>query len=117
MALNRRFRDNEKTRRLVVGSGVVSGDPVVSGQSPGVCVVSYDAADGKGTVQLDGSFLLSVKGIDGSGNIAVAVGDIIYYTSGDTPKLNKKTTGVRFGYAEEVVTSGATTTIAVRVGY
>jgi predicted RecA/RadA family phage recombinase len=93
-----------------------SGDPVRDGQTPGVALVNEDAA-GLTTVAEDGQFLLSVKGVDGSGNSAVADGDIIYYVDADTPKLSKKTTGVRFGYARAAITSGSTATIAVEVGY
>jgi len=93
-----------------------SNDPVVCGQIPGVALADEDS-NGLTTVALNGAFDLSVKGVDGSGNSAVAAGDIIYYTSGDTPKLNKKTTGVRFGYALAAVSSGATATIAVKIGY
>lgn len=93
-----------------------SGDPGVKGQIPGVCLNDTDG-DGKVRLQTNGVFDLSVKGVDGSGNAAVAIGDIIYYTDGDTPKLNKKTTGVRFGYALEAVSSGGTDTIRVRLGY
>jgi predicted RecA/RadA family phage recombinase len=93
-----------------------SGDPVVVGQLPGVALAD-EHADGTTSIQTDGVFSLSVKGIDGSGNSAVAVGDIVYYVSGDTPKLSKKATGVRFGYAMATVGSGATATIAVKIGY
>lgn len=115
MAKNRRYADMNVTRGLTVPSGVVSGDPVVSGFIPGVAVINR-ASDGKATVQLDGVYDLSVKGIDQSGNSAVAEGDIIYYVSGDTPKLSKKNTGVPFGRALGAVTSAATTTIPVQIG-
>lgn len=93
-----------------------SGDPVVVGQMPGVALTD-ERADGTTTIQTDGAFTLSVKGVDGSGNSAVAAGDIIYYVAADTPKLSKKNTGVRFGYALAAVTSGATASIAVKVGF
>ena len=94
-----------------------SGDPVVAGQIPGVALAAEDA-NGVTTVALDGAFRLSVKGENQSGNSAVAVGDIIYYEAGQTPPLNKDATnGIRFGYALAAVTSGATATIAVRIGY
>lgn len=99
-----------------VPSGKVSGDPVVIGQMPGVALIDRDAA-GKVTMTRIGSHNLSVKGIDGGGNSAVAIGDIIYYVEADTPKLSKKATGVRFGYANAAVTSGATATIEVVLGY
>ena len=108
----------------------VSGDPVVYGQRPGVALTDESAADtaisgnptGFTSVKFSGVFDLSVKGIDGVGNSAVAAGDILYYTAGDTPPLSKKATGVRFGYAGDgqtgnLVASGATTTIPVTIGY
>lgn len=94
-----------------------SGGPVLCGQIPGVALEAEDA-DGVTTVALDGVFNLSVKGEDASGNSAVAAGDILYYEAGQTPVINKDATnGVRFGYALAAVSSGATATIAVRVGY
>jgi len=99
-----------------VPSGRLSGDPVCVGQIPGVCLIDRDAS-GKATITRVGAHLLSVKGIDGVGNSAVAVGDILYLTEADTPKISKKATGVRFGYADETVTSGGTATIRVILGY
>ncbi len=99
-----------------------SGDPVLYGQLPGVALTA-ERTDGTTSVATEGVFLLSVKGVDGSGNAAVAAGDIIYYVTGDTPKLSKKATGVRYGYAVEAgsnagtVTSGGTATIPVKLGY
>ncbi len=94
----------------------VSGDPVRIGQRVGVALINEDT-DGITTVAEDGIFLLSVKGVDGSGNAAVADGDVLYYVDADTPVLSRKTAGVRFGTARGAVTSGATATIAVEVGY
>ena len=94
-----------------------SGDPVMCGQIPGVALADEDA-NGVTTVALDGVFALSVKGENNSGNTAVSVGDILYYEAGQTPPINKdSTSGIRFGYALGAVSSGATTTINVRVGY
>lgn len=115
MATNKSF-DTTKTLTVPVPSGTKSGDPVVYGQRPGVALKDRDAA-GNATVQFEGAFTLSVKGIDGSGNAAVAEGDILYYVSGDTPKLSKKNTGVRYGYAKAAVASGATSSIDVILGY
>jgi predicted RecA/RadA family phage recombinase len=100
----------------IVQAGVASGDPIVAGQVPGVALTSSDASN-RVTMKTNGVFTVSVKGIDGGGNSAVAVGDIIYRVDADTPKLSKKTTGVRFGYALEAVVSGATTAIRVKLGY
>ena len=115
MATNEVY-DNADTLYESVPSGKLSGDPVVVGQIPGVCLIDRDA-NGKATIVRRGAYNLSVKGIDGSGNSAVAVGDILYYTDADTPPVSKKATGVRFGYADEAVTSGATATIRVILGY
>ena len=115
MAKNRNLEYGRQIS-VPVASGTLSGDPVAVGQIPGVAVVDRNSA-GNATVQFDGVYNLSVKGIDGSGNAAVAVGDVLYYTAGDTPPVSKKATGVRFGYALDAVTSGATATIRVKVGY
>lgn len=93
-----------------------SGDPVVVGQIPGVALTNA-RADGTTSVCTEGIFKLSVKGVDGSGNAAVAVGDELFYVAADTPKLSKKATGVRYGYALDPVTSASTTTIRVKLGY
>lgn len=97
---------------LAVVSGVVSGDPVLIGQMPGVALTDRDAS-GNASVDFEGVYSLSVKGANDAGNVAVAVGDPIYFVSGDTPKLSKKASGTLYGYALAAVTSGSTTTIAV----
>jgi predicted RecA/RadA family phage recombinase len=93
-----------------------SGDPVLIGQIPALALTA-ERTDGNTTVMRNGTANLSVKGVDGGGNSAVAVGDIIYYVTGDTPKLSKKATGVRYGYALGTVGSGLTATIEVAIGY
>ena len=115
MAKNTIFTPGESLE-LPVPALTLSGDPVVLGQLPGVAQNDRQA-DGNATVALVGVHDLPVKGIDGGGNVAVAPGDILYLTFADTPKISKKATGVRFGYALEAVTSGATDTIRVSVGY
>jgi predicted RecA/RadA family phage recombinase len=112
---------NEKERRatqmrITVTAGAKSGDPVVYGQRPGVCLTDADA-NNKATVAFEGGYDLSVKGIDGGGNSAVAEGDILYFVTGDTPHISKKATGVRYGYAAGAVNAGATATITVILGY
>jgi predicted RecA/RadA family phage recombinase len=92
----------------------ISGDPVRIGNIPGVALLDADS-DGKTVVQIDGVFELLVGGIDQSGNSAVLGGDKLYFTEGDTPPVNKKNTGVPFGYAHgdhavQMVASAATTT-------
>lgn len=114
MAINEIFDPGNQIAVTIASK--LSGDPAVAGQIPGVCLGATDAVTGKVVIKTDGVFTLSVKGTTGS-NSAVAVGDILYYTEGNTPKIDKTTSGVRFGYALETVVSGATTTIRVKVGY
>jgi predicted RecA/RadA family phage recombinase len=114
MATNEIF--NTGNQIDVTLASVTSGDPVVAGQIPGLALNSTDA-NGKVTMKTDGVATFSVKGIDGGGSSAVAVGDILYYVNADTPKISKKNTGVRFGYALEAVSSGSTATIRVKIGY
>lgn len=98
----------------------VSGDPVIYGQVPGVCLVS-EGTDGLATVQFEGVANLSVKGVTtAAAGSAVAEGDILYYVPGNTPKISKASGdagAVRFGYAMGSVASGATATIPVKIGY
>jgi len=97
-----------------------SGDPVRYGEIVGVAKTA-EGSDGKTSVTFKGVHLLSVKGVDGSGNSAVAVGDKIYYVDADTPVLSKKATGRFAGFAVEAgsnagtVGSGLTATIPVRL--
>lgn len=91
-----------------------AGAPHVVGQVPGV--VAGDVANGAtGELCVHGLVSLSVKGVDGGGNSAVAIGDKLYFTGGDSPKINKKTSGVFFGYAWGAIGSGDTATIHVKL--
>jgi predicted RecA/RadA family phage recombinase len=93
-----------------------SGDPVRVGTIPGVAVTKEGEggnASTETTIATRGVFNLSVKGVDGVGNSAVAKGDKLYYVDGDTPKLSKKTSGALFGKALGAVDSAATATIPV----
>lgn len=60
---------------------------------------------------------LSVKGVNDSGNSAVADGDELYYVDADVNDgsgfLSKKNSGYFFGYARAAVNSAATATILV----
>lgn len=93
-----------------------SGDPVLIGQIPAVALTD-ERSDGTTTIDTAGAYNLSVKAVDTGGSAAVNPGDIIYYVSGDTPKLSRKNTGVRYGYALGAITSGSTATISVKLGY
>lgn len=94
-----------------------SGDPVRLGNLTGVALTDESAggnASGETTVYFGPCVVrMSVKGVDGSGNSAVAVGDSIFYVDADTPKLSKKASGYFFGFALATVSSGATATIEV----
>lgn len=114
MATNRKFAYGSPLS-VAVASPTQSNDPVLSGAMAGVALTDYDASTGEASVQFDGVFDLSVKGVDGAGNVAVARGDRLYFVTGDTPVLSKKTSGIFFGYALETVDSGATATIEVRL--
>ncbi len=106
-------------RQIVVpvGSALLSGAPVCVGSIAGVLL--NDAATTtpyNATIDCEGVYNLSVNGINQSGNSAVAIGDILYWTSGSTPQIDKVNTGTRFGYALDAVASAATTTIRVKIG-
>lgn len=102
-------------------ASVTSGSPAAFGKIVGVAVADTNTTTGKVVLDTEGIFEVSVKGVNGGGNVAINNGDAIYLTDGDTPKLNAKTTGVLFGYAysedaaagAELVAAGATTTIKV----
>lgn len=94
-----------------------SGDPVRFGERTGIALTD-EGGGGNATTETTVYFGpcvvdVSVKGIDGSGNSAVAVGDSIYYVDGDTPPLSKKASGYFFGFAMETVGSSSTATIQV----
>lgn len=96
-----------------------ANDPVLVGQIPGVALTN-ERADGTTTVKFNGVAELSVKGeTNADAGSAVAVGDILYYDAADADpvKVNKDTTGVRFGYALGAVGAGATAVIPVKIGY
>lgn len=94
-----------------------SGDPVRYGELTGIALT--DEGDGgnaatETTVEFGAVVAdVSVKGVDDSGNSAVAVGDTIYYVDGDSPVLSKKASGYHFGFAMEAISSGGTDTINV----
>ena len=90
-----------------------AGDPVAVGQITGVCLTDTDS-DGMVRVQVTGVFDLSVTGKDSSDeNVSISEGEEIFLDSGE---LNKDdTNGVSFGYALGAVSSGASTTIPVRL--
>lgn len=98
-----------------------SGTPVLLGQIPGVALTDEgEGGNASGNISMDcgGIHDLEVEAVNNAGNVAVAVGDILYYDSAATIKINKDVTnGVRYGYALEAITSGGSDTIKVKVGY
>ncbi len=97
----------------VAKADVDSEDPVVVGNITGVATTDTDSS-GNVSIDREGVYDLSVKAIDLSGNTKVAIGDVIYYVDGDTPKLSKKASGIPFGIALETIsTVGGTSTINV----
>lgn len=118
MAKNLNYTESD-SRAVVVTDPATpkSGDPVRYGQRPGLALTDENADTGRTTVQFEGEATLSVKAVDTGGNSAVAEGDVLYYVDGDTPKLSKKNTGVRYGYAGGAITGGQTADINVVIGY
>jgi hypothetical protein len=79
-----------------------------------VLLTDADSDDSnQAVVRTEGVFALSVEAVDLDGNSAVALGDSLYYDSGNDPVLSKKSDGEYFGVALETVTSGETATINV----
>jgi predicted RecA/RadA family phage recombinase len=102
--------------QITPAANASSGDPVVVGANLcGVWVHDVTTA-AAGSLAVEGVFDLSVKAVDADSNNAVAIGDTIFYASGETPKLNKNASAVAYGIALEAITQGATDTIRVLVG-
>jgi hypothetical protein len=109
------------TQKVVCDSPAapVSGDPVRCGFMTGVALTDEgETMSGLAATETvvdfgPAAWSLSVKGVDGSGNSAVALWDTIFYVDADTPKLSKKSSGYFFGFALGTVLAGATTTITV----
>jgi len=119
MAKNR-VREDGNRLSLPVPDGTVSGSPLVLGDLPCVAVVNKsEGTTGEASVQTDGTWKLAVKGVTtGGGNSAIGVGDILYLLS--TGEVSKNSSGAgakRFGYALQAVSSGATSSIEVKLGY
>lgn len=104
----------------------LSGYPIRVGLETGVAVTNeatttYDIS-GNASGYCTGFFgpfraLLSCKGVNDSGNSAIADGDALFYVDADINDgsgfLSKKSSGYFFGFARGAVTSGSTTTINV----
>lgn len=99
-----------------------SGQPVRCGSETGMALTDESTAGTDLSGNLTGYTSVdtgpfrakfSVKGVNDSGNSAVADGDTIFYVDADTPVLSKKSSGYFFGFARGVVLTGATTIIEV----
>lgn len=96
---------------------VESGDPVLFGdlEIPAVALTDEDS-DGNVTVELADcapTYRLPVHGYAAAANAAVGIGDIVYH---DGSEMNvDATNGSVYGTALDAVSSGATTTIRVRL--
>jgi predicted RecA/RadA family phage recombinase len=112
VATNEVFLNGQKLN-LPVPSGVISGAPTAVGNMTVVAQTDRDSA-GNASVDFEGVYTFSVKAVNDAGNVAVAVGDPIYYIATDTPVLSKKSSGRFFGHALQTITSGSTATIQVR---
>ena len=106
---------------VAVPSGVKSGDPVAVGGITGVALIDAED-DGTCIIRRKGVFELNVEGVNmvenesvwEYGNVAVSIGDKLYYDATRTVKINKNDhSGTFFGYALETVGSGANATIQV----
>ena len=105
-------RDGRLLSVTPTDGGATSGSPGLLGQL-GFVAETDQRTDNTVTADAIGVYNLSVQAINGSGNVAVAAGDIIYYVTANTPKLSKVATGVKFGIALAAITSGSTATIPV----
>ena len=98
------------------GDGFVDvKQPVLIGaaKKPGVAGDSAASAATIVPVHVEGVFLLDVEGKDGTGDLAVTEGDLVYYDAG---VINvDSTNGDKFGMAMAGVASGATTNIPVKL--
>lgn len=100
-----------KTIRITVGSGITAGNPVLVSSIAGVAKTDYDSSDGKAEVVTQGVVNLTVTGKAASADAAIALGDTVYYDSGE---INvDATNGVKFGKTLGAVASGAATAIDV----
>lgn len=127
MATNMTREDNYRFSVICTHPATpLSGQPVRFGSRTGVALTNEattntDASgNALGYTSVDfgpRSWNLSVKGVNDSGNSAVAAGDELFYVDADindgTGFLSKKASGYFFGYAGAAVTSGATATIEV----
>jgi len=94
----------------IAKASVKSGDPIKQNDLTGVSLCDTDD-NGNIRMATVGVFELTVKGKDDGGNVAVNLGDKVYYDGGD---INKDTTnGTLFGKALGTVSSSGSAVIRV----
>jgi hypothetical protein len=110
--INTRYEEGQQIT-YAAETGHSSGDPVLAdGVTPGVAVNDSVTA---GTTILrapSSVVVLTVQAVNDSGNIAMAPGDTVYYSHGDTVVLNGKTSGVPYGILMDAIALGVTSTTA-----
>lgn len=106
-------KESDLRLELDLGTSASSGDIFFLGDMA-VLVLQDTDSDDKATCELIGIATvanLSVVGANGSGNVAVSIGDSLYL---DGSAINRdETNGKLIGYALGAVSSGATTAISV----
>jgi len=116
MATN--YVQSGKQMEIATATTLEAGAPFIQGTNR-PCVLLTDAETASpynATCAFEGVFDLSVAAVNDSGNTTISIGDAIYYTAGDTPKLSKKSSGYMFGVAQEAnASSGSTSTINVAI--
>jgi predicted RecA/RadA family phage recombinase len=92
---------------------VDKGDIVLSGTMTGVALTSAEVATDIIGVDQAGVYAISVAGVDNVGNSPVGIGDSVYFDLGvaNVDAVN----GTHLGWAQEIVVSGATTLINVKL--
>lgn len=95
---------------------VLSGDLVVAGQLIGVAINDYNSDTDLLTLDTMGCYELSVDGKDNAGsNVAIAVGDWLYYDPVAASINRDYINGICIGRALEAVGSGLTAIIGVQI--
>lgn len=98
--------------KLPVTAGALSGDPDMVGDLSVVLTEDADSND-EAMCALEGVYDLDVEGADASANVAMSVGDPVYW-DGDTLNADSSN-GTLFGHLFDSVASGATETVRVRL--
>ncbi len=96
---------------LPVPANTKSGDPVAVGEITGVAVMNR-AANNHAPVDTCGVHDLPVHANDGAGDVAIAIGDKLYF---DGTTINRDAAAVFYGYAMTAIAAGQIATINVKL--